>query len=90
MTTPSFTTTTFLSRGHMEREIEVVISYTFDGVEFVVTEARDLTEGRELTDWEWESCEDAANAVCEEAFDEWLADYGEYLRDQREDARWAA
>lgn len=90
MKAPTFTTTTFLTRGQMEREIEVEIDYTFDGVELDVTDARDLTEGRDLTDWEWSSCEDAASAVCEQAYSEWLADYGEYLRDQREDARWAA
>ena len=90
MASPSFTTTTYLSRGRMEREIEVEVDYTFDGVELVVTNARDLTEGRELSDHEWDHCDDAANAACEEAFAEWLADRGEYLRDQREDARWAA
>lgn len=90
MTTPSFSTTTYLSRGRMEREIEVSIDYTFNGVDLNVTDARDLTEGRELTDHEWDCCTDAANADCEQAFAEWQADRGEYLRDQREDARWAA
>lgn len=90
MNTPTFTTTTFLTRGHMEREIEVEIEYTFDGKNLEVVDARDLTEGRELTDWEWESCQDAVAGVCDEAFAEWQADRGEYLRDQREDARVAA
>lgn len=90
MNAPTFTTTTFLTRGHMEREIEVEIEYTFDGEHLEVVDARDLTEGRELTDWEWESCEDAAGEVCEKAYAEWLADYGEYLRDAADDRRVAA
>lgn len=84
---PTFTTTTFLTRGHMEREIEVEIEYTFDGKHLEVTDARDLTEGRELTDWEWESCYDDAATVCEQAYSEWLADRGEYLRDAAMDRR---
>jgi len=51
MAMPTFTTTTFLTRGDMEREIEVEIEYTFDGKTLEVIYARDLTEGRELTDW---------------------------------------
>ena len=90
MSKPTFTTTTFLTRGHTEREIEVEIDYTFDGTDFEITEARDLTEGRELTDWEWGSCEDAVAGVCDEAFAEWVADRGEYLRDAAEDRRLAA
>lgn len=90
MSKPSFTTTTYLSRGQTEREIEVEIDYTFDGSDFEITDARDLTEGRDLTDWEWGSCEDAVAGVCDEALAEWQAERGEYLRDQREDARWAA
>lgn len=85
MNLPTFTTTTFLTRGSMEREIEVEIDYTFDGENLEVTDARDLTEGRELTDWEWASCEDDAATVCEQAFAEWQADYGDYLHEARLD-----
>lgn len=74
MTSPSFTTTTFLSRGRMEREIEVEVDYTFDGVELVVIDATDLTEGRELTKWEMEHARDAANADCEAAYADWARD----------------
>lgn len=90
MSAPNFTTTFYLSRGRMEREIEVEVDYTFDGVNLDVTECRDLTEGGGLYPGEWDYAEDAANAVCEAAYAEWMAEYGEYLRDQREDARWAA
>lgn len=84
---PTFQTTAYLSRGRMEREIEVEVTYTFDGVNLEVTDARDLTEGRELSDHEWDCCYDEANAVCESAYSEWLADYGEYLRDAAMDRR---
>lgn len=93
MTSPSFTTTTYLSRGRMEREIEVEVDYTFDGVELVVTECRDLTEGCELSDEEWECATDAANADCEAAYSDWLQDnvLCDHLMSQPiPDARWMA
>lgn len=93
MTAPSFTTTTYLSRGRMEREIEVEVDYTFDGVELVVTECRDLTEGGGLYPSEWEHARDAANADCEQAYSDWLQDnvLCDHLMSQPiPDARWMA
>ena len=84
---PTFYLTTYLTRGHMEREIEVDVDYTFDGHELIVTKAKDLTEGRELTGEEWACVEDDVARVCDEAFAEWLEDRGEYQRDCRMDAR---
>lgn len=90
MASPSFTTTLNLTRGRMERDIEVEVDYTFDGETLEVTEARDLTEGRGLSSSEWDYAEEAAAADCDAAFAEWQADRGEYLRDQAEDRRMAA
>jgi len=78
---------TFLTRGQAEREIEVDVSYTFDGADFTILTARDLTEGRELSDWEWEAIEGQTAEVCDAAYAEWMADYGEYLRDADSDRR---
>lgn len=87
MQKPTFTFTTYITRGHMEREIEVEATYTFDGEEVVLTDATDKTEGRELTDWEWESVSDRACECADEDYAEWLAEYGEYLRDQSDDRK---
>lgn len=87
MTVPNFYLTTYLSRGRMEREITVEVEYTFDGVNLDIVSAFDRTEGRELSDYEWSSVEDAVQCNCERAYTEWMADYGEYLRDQAEDRR---
>ncbi|MFN3424866.1 MAG: hypothetical protein ACK40C_09205 [Novosphingobium meiothermophilum] len=69
---PHFTTTAYFTRGVEEREIEVEIAYTFDGEDFEVTDARDMTEGYELTCWEWDWCEDEVAKVCDEAYADWL------------------
>lgn len=86
----SFTFTTYLTRGHAEREIEVEATYGYNGCEVVLTDAKDKTEGRELTDWEWESVYDAACERCDADWSEYRAEYGEYLRDQMIDRRAAA
>jgi len=74
MTVPTFKTTTYLTRGPMEREIEVEVTYTFDGLSLNVTDANDLTQGFVLTRWELESCYDAAAADCDAAYAEWEQD----------------
>lgn len=71
---PTFTTTAYLSRGRMEREIEVEVTYTFDGVNLEVTDARDLTEGRELSGYEWDCCHDEAAKDCDAAYADWARD----------------
>jgi len=74
MTVPTFKTTTYLTRGPMEREIEVEVTYTFDGLSLDVIDARDLTQGYDLTDWEHESAYDAAAVDCDAAYAEWARD----------------
>jgi hypothetical protein len=93
-TLQTFHFTTYLSRGRMEREIEVEAEYTFDGSDYELVSAKDVTEGHELSDAEWDRvCDDVA-LVCEQAYaermEDELAEYGEYLRDRAMDRRMAA
>jgi hypothetical protein len=74
MTVPTFTTTFYLTRGPMEREIEVEVTYTFDGLSLDVIVARDLTQDFVLTRWEMESAYDAAAAECDASYAEWARD----------------
>ncbi|CAB5162623.1 hypothetical protein UFOVP152_40 [uncultured Caudovirales phage] len=87
MITPTFFFTTFITRGAAEREIEVEAEYTIADGEVELTKAVDLTEGLDLTDWEYESLYDAACEDSIDAYAEWQAEYGEYLRDQQIDRR---
>lgn len=79
---PTFTTTVYLYRGPAEREIEIEATYTFGADGFVqLVEAIDRTEGRNLTREEWDCAYDRVAAGAGETYAEWMAEYGEYLRD---------
>lgn len=89
MTKPTFYLTAYLTRGPMEREITVEVEYTCDADDFEVVAAKDMTDGTELTQDEWDQVEDDVARNCDQAWAEYQAERGEYLRDQREDARTA-
>lgn len=91
MTAPTFYFTTYLTRGRYEREIEVDAEYTFEDGEVVLLDAIDRTDGGRIdNDAEWDAIYDAACDRSQEDYAEWLAGYGEYLRDCQLDAREAA
>jgi hypothetical protein len=81
-TRPTITQTVYITRGRNEREIEVEARFTFDADGFVeLVEAIDRSEGRELTGEEWNCAYDRVASGAGETYAEWMAEYGEYLRD---------
>lgn len=77
----TFTFDADLTRGN--REIEVQATYEInrtDGSVRVIDVDRD-----DITEAEFERLDDIAADRADEDYAEWLADYGEYLRDSRED-----
>lgn len=73
---------------HWERECEVEVDYTYDGEVLKIGKCSflgntDSADDDDLENQIWEAVEQ----VCDEAYAEWLADYGEYLRDAAEDRR---
>lgn len=85
----STSTTVYWSdeRGR-ERECEIEIDYTFDGESIKLGKRNylgicDSMDDDDLDNQLWEAVEE----VCEEAYAEWLADYGEHLRDAAEDRK---
>ena len=78
----SFTTCTY--RGRNEREFDWEVEYTFDGDEVRVTSAK-CAKATNPTDEEWNRFDDEAANRADQDYADWLADYGEYLRDQQLD-----
>lgn len=71
-----------------ERDCEVEVDYLYDGDEAQILSSTIIGScGIADTDSFDEQLYEAVEAVAPEQYAEWLADYGEYLRDCREDAR---
>lgn len=83
---PTFYTTVYFTRGAMERDIEVDVTYTATDISQTVVKAVDKTEGRDLTAREWGIVEDQIAGEAEEAYRGWLDDSADYLTSVREDA----
>ena len=69
-------------------EAEVEVDYTYNGEDLNIINTRPLTSTDSIGDDDfddqvWEAVTDLAD----EAYAEWEADYGEYLRDAAEDRR---
>jgi hypothetical protein len=86
-TSKLFTTVTicWIDRRGTERDCDVEVGYTFDGEDMNVASSRaigydhdDIPDFDELV---WQ----ATNKRADEAYAEWQAEYGEYLRDQQID-----
>ena len=76
---------------HWERDAEVEVDYTYDGETIKIGKLHivgntDSMDDDDLDNQVWEGVE----AVCDEAYAEWLAEYGEWLSDQAQDRRDAA
>jgi len=72
-------------------EAEVEVDYTYDGETLKIGKLHivgntDSMDDDDLDNQVWEGVE----AVCDEAYAEWLAEYGEWLSDQAQDRRDAA
>lgn len=67
---------------HRERDLEVEVDYTFDGEALRITGTTYLGIPVGISDWDLEEAIwEAVNDQADEAYAEWLADYGEYLAD---------
>lgn len=81
----------WVSPGGYEREVEVEVDYTFDGDELRITKTVLLGMAIGIGEWEleeavWEAVSDQAD----EAYAEWVQDYGDYLYEQAIERRAAA
>ncbi len=83
MNAPTFKTTTYLTRGKSEREIEVEATYTFDGDRDVqLIDARNVTDGGWIENiHELDSVDAACCADAPQAYAEWLAEAADLLGD---------
>lgn len=84
---PTLSTTVFITYEARNRdfEVEVEVEFTSDGEDIVVTKWTALggNEWDINTDWFDERVYDAACDVADEIYAEWLAERGEYERDER-------
>lgn len=69
-------------------DAEVEVDYTFDGETIRITKQHIVGNTDSMDDDDLDNqVREGVEAVCDEAYAEWLAEYGEYLRDAAEDWR---
>ena len=82
-----FTTVTiyWIDRRGALRDVDVEVDYTFDGEILSITGSRtlgvDADDSPDFDELVWQ----ATNERADDAYAEWQAEYGEYLRDQQID-----
>jgi len=84
----STTLTVYWTDRSHERECEVEVDYTYDGetLKIIKSQALGNTDSCD-DDWYDEQLWEGVSEVCDEAYADWCADYGDYLYEQARDRR---
>lgn len=92
MSTPtahlSTTVTVYWTDRNHERDCEVEVDYTYDGETLTIKKSLALGDTDSCDDdWYDEQIWEGVGEIADEAYAEWLAEYGEYLRDADNDRK---